>query len=451
MPAPSPDPTLPAPPGDGPLRVAFSGGLDSTVLLHLLAHDPRVRARGLIALHVHHGLQPQADAWAAHCEAACAALDVRCEVLRVTVVRDGGRGLEAAAREARHAALRAQLPPGAVAVFAHHRDDQAETVLLRALRGSGPDGLAAMRSLRAFGAGWLWRPLLEVPRAHLLAYAARHGLCWIEDPSNADDAADRNFLRNRVLPLLRTRWPQADGVLAEVAALQRASVALLDDGDAAALAQARTPDPATLGVDPLRALPPARRARVLRRWIAALDLPPLPRQGSAWCEAALQTPAGDRIPQFDWAGCRLQRWRDLLHAGPQRPSLPRDLDLDWTGSGPLALPGGDRLRLLGPPPEAPQRWRVRARRGGERVVLPGRTHSHAPKHVLQDRAVPPWIRARLPLVVDADGRLLAAGDVVLDAAFEAWLRDGGFRLRWERAAAQAGEKAAPSTGDRPPP
>ncbi|MEN4904698.1 tRNA lysidine(34) synthetase TilS [Luteimonas sp. TWI1437] len=435
MSAPFPDPTLPAPPGDGPLHVAFSGGLDSTALLHLLAHDARARVRGLVALHVHHGLQPQADAWAAHCEAVCAALGVRCEVLRVTVARDGDRGLEAAAREARHAALQARLPPGAVAVLAHHRDDQAETVLLRALRGAGPDGLAAMRPLRPFGAGWLWRPLLAVARAQLLAYAMRHGLHWIEDPSNAADDADRNFLRNRVLPLLRTRWPQADAVLTDVATLQRTTIALLDDEDTAALAKVRTSDPAMLDVARLRTLPTARRARVLRRWIAALGLPPLPRQGSAWCEATLQMPAGDRSPQFDWAHCRLQRWRDLLHAGPQRTPLPREFAVDWAGTAPLVLPGGDRLHLHGPPPDAPLDWQVRARRGGERIALPGRTHSHALKHVLQDRAVPPWLRERLPLLIDASGRVLAAGDLVLDGAFEAWLRDGGRRLRWAHDAA----------------
>src|SRR5690606_11245758 len=147
----------------GPLLVGFSGGLDSTVLLHRLARDGEWRARGLRAIHVHHGLHAEADAWAAHCARACARLDVPLDIARVRVERDGGQGLEAAARRARHAAFAEVLGSGAILVLAHHRDDQAETFLLRALRASGVDGLAAMRAWRRFGDGWLWRPLLERP------------------------------------------------------------------------------------------------------------------------------------------------------------------------------------------------------------------------------------------------------------------------------------------------
>jgi len=424
--------TLPLPPASGPLRVGFSGGLDSTVLLHRLAHDPAFRAAGLRAIHVHHGLQPGADDWAVHCEDVCARWGVDLDSVRVTVARDSGRGLEAAAREARHAAFAARLPPGGVMALAHHRDDQAETVLLRALRASGPDGLAGMASARRFGDGWLWRPLLALPRSALQAYAEAHGLRWIDDPSNDEDGADRNFVRNRILPLLRTRWPQAGAALADVAGLQGETVALLETDDAVALADARTLDPAVLRVDRLQPLPPARRGRVLRRWILELGLAPLPRQGSAWCDATLARAADDRTPVFDWGRHRLQRWRDLLHAGPIRPPLPDDLVLDWNGAAPLALPDGDRLQFDGPLDDT-MRWRVQARRGGERIALPGRTHSHALRHVLQDLGVPPWIRARLPLLSDTSGRLLAVGDLAFDRDFDAWLRAGGRRLTWHTA------------------
>ena len=189
--------------------VAFSGGLDSTVLLHRLAHDAVIRRQGLSAVHVHHGLQAEADAWAAHCATVCHALDVPLRTVRVQVDRERGEGLEAAARHARHAAFAATMGHGDVLAIAHHRDDQAETFLLRALRASGPDGLAAMRPWRAFGPGWLWRPLLETPRDDVHAYARAHALTWIEDPSNARTDLDRNFLRHDVLPLLEGRWPQA--------------------------------------------------------------------------------------------------------------------------------------------------------------------------------------------------------------------------------------------------
>lgn len=427
MPIDLPLPDLP-PDAHGRIVVGYSGGLDSGVLLHALARTPALRARGLRAIHVHHGLQAGADDWAAHCEATCARLDAPCSVVHVDVPRDSGKGLEAAARAARHAAFAAQLEPGDVIALAHHRDDQAETVLLRALRASGPDGLAAMRALRPFANGWLWRPLLALPRAQLRAYAQAHGLQWLEDPSNASDGADRNFLRNRVLPLLRTRWPQAEAALSTVATLQAEACALLDAGDADALATARTRDPAVLRLDRLRALPDARRARVLRRWIEGLHLHPLPARAVAWCNADLDTGRGDRVPCFDWAGHRLQRWRGLLQAAPVRAPLDAGFTSQWDGHAPLPMPDGGRLWLDG----ATDRhdWTARARQGGERIRLPGRAHSHALKHVLQSLGVPPWVRAHLPLLVDADGRMLAAGDLAFDAGFDAWLRNGALRLHW---------------------
>ena len=415
----------------GRILVGFSGGLDSTVLLHLLADDPALRTRGLAAVHVHHGLQAAADDWAAHCLAACTQLDVPCTVVRVDVPRDQGDGPEAAARTARHAAFAQLLAAGDVIALAHHRDDQAETLLLRALRGSGPDGLASMRALRRFAHGWLWRPLLSMPRAQLQAHADAHGLRWIEDPSNASDAADRNFLRHQVLPLLRMRWPQAGAALATVAALQAEAGDLLAAGDAEALAQARTLDPAVLRLDALGAMPAARRARVLRRWIAGLGLPPLPARAIAWLDADLASGRGDRVPRFDWAGHRLQRWRGLLHAGQVRAPLAADFAAHWDGLAPLRLPGGGMLHLQGAPQAGD--WTVRARIGGERMRLPGRTHAHALKHVLQSLEVPPWLREQLPLLHGADGRVLAAGDLVFDAGFDAWLRGTGAVLRWHPA------------------
>ncbi|MCM2336797.1 MAG: tRNA lysidine(34) synthetase TilS, partial [Pseudomonas sp.] len=255
--------------------VGFSGGLDSTVLLHRLAADSDVRARGLRALHVHHGLHVDADRWAEACAATCAALGVPLSTVRVAVVADGD-GPEAAARAARHAAFAEVLREDEVLALAHHRDDQAETFLLRALRGSGVDGLAAMRRWQAIGAMHVWRPLLDVDRAALQAYAADHGLAWSEDPSNADASFDRNFLRERVLPLLRERWPHAGAALARSAAHCTDAAALLADEDARALALLRTLDPHAISLTGLRALPAARRTRVLRAWVAGLGLPPLP-------------------------------------------------------------------------------------------------------------------------------------------------------------------------------
>lgn len=412
-----------------PLCVAYSGGLDSSVLLHALATAPAARARGLRAWHVHHGLHAQADAWAAHCARICAGHDLELSVSRVSVARDGGDGPEAAARAARHAAFAAGLGDGEVLALAHHQDDQAETLLLRLLRGSGPDGLAAMREWRDCGRGRLWRPLLALPRAALEAYARESGLDWIDDPSNEEERYDRNFLRRRALPLLRERWPQASAALARSAHLQEQAASLLEDDDARALAQVRSLDPHALSRSGLRALAPARRARVLRRWIGALALPPLPAQGVARIETELLPARADADAAFAWNGAVVRAWRDLLYAHAARAPLPPDWRAGWDGRAPLALPDGGQWRLQGAAGfDAP--LIAHARRGGERIALPGRAHRHSLKHALQALGVPPWERERLPLLADADGELWAAGDLLYSARMETWLRERGARLLW---------------------
>jgi tRNA(Ile)-lysidine synthase len=415
------------------LVVACSGGLDSIALLHALATSAQTGNRKPRAIHVHHGLHPGADDWAAHCQRACDELGVPLRIVRIEVPRDGGEGLEAAARHARHAAFEAELGDDEVLALAHHRDDQAETFLLRALRASGPDGLGAMRPWRRFGRGWLWRPLLDRPRAELLAYAQDHGLQWIDDPSNSDIAFDRNFLRQRVMPLLRERWPQADAGFARSATLCADASDLLTEDDARMLAMLRAAtgddDLHSLSRAALRALAPARRARVLRHWIATLGLPPLPAEGVARIEHEVLDARDDAEPLFAWHGASVRGWRDLLHADRQRAPLPADWRFEWSGEAPATLPENALLQLHGAPRfDSP--LVIHARQGGERIALPGRSHSHALKQVLQDVGVPPWLRERLPLLSDLQGELLAAGDVICSARFERWLREHDAHLSW---------------------
>lgn len=415
-------------PPDSPVCVGFSGGVDSTVLLHVLASDRSVRERGLRALHVHHGLHAAADAWAAHCRATCTALDVPLAVVHVDVA-PAGRGPEGDARAARHAAFAQALGEGEAMALAHHRDDQAETFLLRALRGSGPEGLAAMPTWRPCGPGRLWRPLLAVPGAALLHYARAHALDWIEDPSNENNALDRNFLRARVLPVVRERWPEADAALARSAALSAEASALLLPGDGDGLALASTDVPSVLSRAALALMPRERRARVLRCWIASLGLPPLPAGGVARIEAELLPARADAGACHAWHGAEVRAWRDGLHAGKPVQGLPADWSTRWDGCALLPLPGGGTLQV-DPPTPLDAAVTVRGRGGGERITLPGRSHSHALKHVLQDSGVPPWLRAAMPLLVDGDGVVLAAGDRIVSGPFAAWLRAHRAQLAW---------------------
>ncbi len=417
---------------DRPVLVGLSGGLDSTVLLHLLAHAPQRAAGSVRAMHVHHGLQAQADAWQTHCERLCAQWQVPLEVMRVDVARDSGEGLEAAARHARHAAFKAQLRSGEWLALGHHLDDQAETFLLRALRGSGVDGLGAMQERRAFGEGELWRPLLRVPRAALEAYAATHQLQWIEDPSNDSSDFDRNFLRLQVLPLLCERWPHANAALARSAALAAEASTLLQQQDANLLDQCGT-SRGTLAIGALLQLAAPQQARVLRAWVNQQHLPPLPANGVRAIQQQLLHAPDDQQAGFRWGSACITRWRGQLHVLPSLTPWPDGWQLQWDGREPARLPDDGQLTLQGAP-AFEQPLTVRQRHGGERITLPNRDHSHLLKHCLQQADIPPWLRPQLPLLCDGD-TVLAAGDRLLSATLQQWLQAHQAALHWQPAPA----------------
>lgn len=433
--------TCPLP--EAPLLIGFSGGLDSTVLLHRLRQQRAVAGHALRAIHVHHGLRPEADDWAEHCQQTCTDWDIPLQVVRVDVARNSGLGLEAAARTARYATFRDAMADDDVLVLAQHRDDQAETFLLRALRASSVDGLRGMAPWRRFDPGWLWRPLLGDSREQLLSEAQQQGLRWIEDPSNAHTDADRNYLRLQVLPLLRQRWPQAGAALARSAELATDAADLLHDQDQTDLAAVRDGDSMWLSIPVLLALPAARQSRLLRTWVLTLQLPPIPANGIDAVRDTLLHARPDAEAAFAWSGVRIVRWRDRLHAGPIPTPLPRDWQVIWSGEQPLSLPTGGQLQLVGAKGfDTPVH--VHGRRGGERIRLPGREHHHALKQVLQTLDIPPWERRQMPLLSDADGQLLAAGDGIVSAAFGRWLQQHRARLRWQAAIIAAHESDLPS-------
>lgn len=415
-------------PLDAPLLVGYSGGVDSTVLLHWLWRCAQTSGTPLRAVHVHHGLHADADDWVLHCRQQCAALGIELAVHHVRIDDTAGLGLEGAARQARRAAFAAELRDGETLALAQHQDDQAETFLLRALRGSGVDGLAAMSAHSRLGRHSLWRPLLLVPRDALLDYARQHALRWVEDPSNADDHADRNFLRLRVLPLLRQRWPHAAAALAGSAAHCAQTRELLDEEDAELIAHLEVA-PRVLSLQLLRQISPGRAARVLRAWVLGHGAAPLPATVLQQALAELLPADNDRQARVGWHDHAIQQWRDHAYLLPARlPVLPRDWQAEWDGRMPLALPDGGQLRLQGTA-AFEHALQVRARMGGERIQLPGRQHSHALKDCLQREHLAPWRRAQLPLIFDGP-QLLAAADVVIAAPLQAWLQAHGAQLQW---------------------
>ncbi len=391
--------------------VAFSGGLDSSVLLHALARLAGGQALPPIAaIHVHHGLQVAADDWSAHCRAVCERLGVPLQVVRVRVA--AGASLERAAREARYAAFADCLGEGELLLTAQHRDDQAETLLFRLLRGAGVRGLAAMPAERALARGRLLRPLLDVSRAELELYARQHGLDWIEDPSNQSLEHARNYLRQRVMPTLQQRWPQATANMARTAAHMAEAQALLDELAVQDLATAQGPSRfdwlplPSLALPPLRALTPARQRNALRHWLADLTLAPDGDHWAGW--DALRDARPDATPRWRLAGGELQRGGERIWWLPAGWLEPAGGPVDWPQPGVvLELPGNGTLRLDGAPPSG--RLQVRYRQGGEVLAVPGRGRRDL-KRLLNEAGLPGFVRARLPLLY-RDGELIAVANL----------------------------------------
>jgi len=395
------------------LCVAYSGGADSTALLAALAAQRARCGFALRAVHLNHHLQPQASSMAKAALGSARRLRVACVVLpaRVRVAR--GQSIEAAARKVRYAALRSQLRPGEWLLLAQHRDDQSETLLLQLLRGAGIAGLAAMPER----SGVLLRPLLEVTRAALRAYLRRRGLTWREDPSNADERFDRNYLRRRVMPQIEARWPAASATIARSARLAAEAQQLLE-AQADQLLRAAADGPA-LQVAVLRRLKPAECRNALRRWLSLRELPLPDQRRLLELAGPVLRARYDAQPQVAWPGALVRRHRDLLYAcsAPigEAPPIARLAPLlwHWQAQPRLALPGGGSLRLApdaaGPLAIAtlPARFEIRFRVGGERLAA--RHGRQTLKRLLQEHHLPPWLRGAVPLLY-RDERLVAVAD-----------------------------------------
>ena len=396
---------LPATGAPVTLRIAYSGGRDSHVLLHWLAGQRAALApHRLRAVHVDHGLHPDSARWAGHCAAVCAALDVPLNVRRVDAHPRRGESAEAAARAARYAALAADMADGDLLLTAHHQADQAETVLLALLRGAGLAGAAGMPGRRRFGPGWLLRPLLAWPANRLAEYAHAHALCWVDDPSNGNARFDRNFLRGQVLPLLGTRWPAASRGLARHATHAAEAQALLDELAAADGAVADT-----LSVSQLAALPAARQRNLLRGWLREHGvLAPSCACLDELLHQAL-TAGTDRLPYLPLGEHAVRVWQGRLQLTPEPlPAAPAGT-VRWQLDAPLDLPGIGRLRA-----QVSLGAGIAAALLGEPAVVDVRFRSDmsggkALKKRLQAMAVPPWERARVPLLFHGAQLLQVAG------------------------------------------
>jgi len=404
------------------LVVGFSGGLDSTVLLHMLCRLAPQHGRELQAVHVHHGLSLNADAWVAHVTAMCAEWQIPLQVHHVQVGRLAS--LEASARTARRQAFANSLVESDALLLAQHEDDQAETLLFRLMRGAGVTGLGAMHETSRFVASGksivpLWRPLLGVSRNSLLQYAQQHALTWVDDESNRDLRYSRNFLRNEIIPRLRQHWPAVSFTLAVTAKRLQEADALLQEM-AAEMASTCIDSEQRLLIPAALALSPARQRLLSRYWLQQQTFR-LPDE--ALLERIRQEvmmAREDASPRVGWEGCEIRRYRQHLYAMPPLSAVSIDWQAKWDMAAPLMLPDGRRLCAETPAGIYLPECRVQFRRGGE--TLRGHGVTHDLKKLMQASGIPPWERERLPLVFTADELMTVTGTTLRSILLPASIR-----------------------------
>lgn len=417
--------------------VAYSGGVDSHVLLHVLARYPNHPP--IVALHINHQLQPQSNYWAEHCQQQADALKLPSMITTVDINCGPRESLENKARQARYQVFESLAEPDDVLWMGHHQDDQVETLLLRLLRGSGSRGNGAMPASRPLGAATLVRPLLETPRATIEHYATEQQLSWIEDPSNQRPDYDRNFLRLDLLPKLAERWPQYRQTLSRAAALSQESAQL--NNELAAM------DLQALGVDSLApsiaiaaltSLSVARQKNLLRYWLQQRGFNlPTARQLQALIDEVINA-RSDAEPLLRWEGVELRRFKNQLYAMAPLPEVDFSVRYPWQPEQPLTIDGigtlsatrvhgcGLRSAML-----SDNLLQVCFRQGGERFHPVGRDHSQTLKKLLQEAAVESWWRQRLPLIYCGDD-LVAVADLWVAAGWAALPDEPGLVIKLQK-------------------
>jgi len=399
--------------------VALSGGVDSACLLTALSQWEASRSLPVRAIHVDHGLQPAAADFRIACEQMCRRLSVPLTSIAVVVDTRGGASIEAAAREARYAGLARHLQSGECLLTAHHAQDQAETLLLQALRGAGLKGMSAMPICRAWHVGWHLRPLLGVARRDLRRFAEQAGIRAALDPMNDDLRFDRVYVRQRLWPLIEERWPGAALTLSRAARHLAEAQELLDSSAAATVETLR--DGTALSVTGLRLLSPAEQLNAVRFWLTAQSATPPSTAHLTEALRQIMAADSDHLPTIAWNDHALRRYRNRLYltlVHVPRVGEPREWAVGCGGTLPLgdglgtlqwmAQDGGLDVERL------PGMISVRQRRGGETLKPQRQARTQSVQHLCQSLGVLPWMRDALPMLY-ARNELIAVGDLWQDA------------------------------------
>jgi tRNA(Ile)-lysidine synthase len=420
--------------------VGFSGGADSTALLHAINTIQTRLNAPVSAVHVNHGIHPDADTWQQHCETFCHQHRIKLVCLKVALNNNSGKGLEAEARHLRYEAVSDLLKPGDCLLTAHHADDQAETLLLNLMRGSGVDGLTAMPESRPLGQGLLQRPLLQFRNSALKDYLRENKVDWTEDPSNLHLNHDRNFIRHQVIPLLEQRWPEVNQrLLLTLSAMTDARhllEALADD-----YLQDHLPHPLVLQITQPCIENPELTKLVIRRWIKQSGRTGIPAYTLDSICRQMQHQGSDHKISVQWDGCSLRWYKNKLWLQTEKEIQPCPA-VNWPGNtmevklgrdvGQLEFHVADKSRygaqqLENGVPGA--EFSVCARSNAERPVISLGGHHKSLKNIYQSFEIPPWLRDSIPLCCQ-NGEIVAIGDWCFNEAFASWLSERGLRLKW---------------------
>lgn len=418
--------------------IAYSGGMDSHVLLQAFCEiRDKLRAK-ITAIHIDHGINDSSGAWAEHCSRICAGLDIELVTHSIEDNCPKGESIESWARSRRYEIFRSCMSTGDLLCTAQHLDDQAETLLLQLFRGAGPRGLSAMPEIRRFGPGWIARPFLDVSRDELHKYAVLKSLSWIEDDMNANLNFDRSFIRHGILPDLRKRWPNISLVLSRASIHQAEAAALLDNLAALDFSNFELSSPDVLSLDGFQNLSESRRKNLIRYWLRKQGMPVPDSRILSHVLTDVVGSGNAANPCISWRGIEIRRYGQILHA-EKKLSVNDSSILDtWDLNIPYHTVLGELLAVRGGGPGIRvaaipnQKLFVRYRRGGETIRPAAGKHHRSLKKLLQEKRIPPWFRDRIPLLYLNEDLVAVAGFWIEDRYY-AGPDEDAWKITWEGA------------------
>lgn len=415
--------------------IAYSGGMDSSVLLHLVHENISSIEQSLEVVYVNHGLHEKSNEWAEFCRRQCKDYGVTFTQLDIKEALPKGCSIEAWAREQRYSLLAEIMNDNDLLLTAHHQDDQVETFFIQALRGGGPRGLASMPLYKKTMKGIHVRPLLEFRHSELATYAKEHELSWHDDPSNAETRYDRNYLRHKVLSIVEQRWPAYRETISRLVSHQQDYKVLLDEIGREDLSRVLSADTFNLQVDQLRKLSVERQKNILFTWIQERQLEPPGSKHIKKIISDLITADNDNAPCVNWKDVELRRYRNGLYASKRLVMPIENNKYEWNILETLIIE--DEVLMassesgtgVSKDKVKNKKVIVQYRQGGEKLKPHNKTHSKTVKQLFQERGVLPWLRDRFPLIY-VDEELAVIPGLCIDKKYAADKDEPSWKIEW---------------------